>query len=95
MNYKIEDLLALNKFNADEEHAHIKVDAARLDQPTLQALLKACPAGLYVLDAKHKLAFDHIGCLECGTCRVLCAHLPGALEWNYPRSTKGVFYRYG
>ncbi|MCG2879366.1 ferredoxin family protein, partial [Obesumbacterium proteus] len=31
---------------------------------------------------------------ECGTCRILCRD--SVLdEWNYPRGTFGVEYRYG
>ena len=34
------------------------------------------------------------GCLECGTCRIL--GLGSALEqWEYPRGTFGVEFRYG
>ena len=35
-------------------------------------LVNGCPAGLYTLQENGDLAFDFAGCLECGTCRVLC-----------------------
>ncbi len=91
----VEDRLALNKFVVDEGQPHITVDESKLDGKTLRALLTACPAGLYTLSAEGKLVFEYAGCLECGTCRVLCASCLGAMSWNYPRPTKGVFYRYG
>ena len=31
-------------------------------------------------------------CVECGTCRVVCPH--GSIEWNYPRSGMGIWYRF-
>ncbi|MDH7479765.1 MAG: ferredoxin family protein, partial [Syntrophomonadaceae bacterium] len=41
-----------------------------------------------------EISFDCAGCLECGTCRVVCPR-PGAIEWNYPRGGFGIVYRYG
>ena len=78
--------LGVNKFNVDEEHPHIVVKADA-DKQALELLVKACPAGLY----KKR---DDAGCLECGTCRIL--GLGSALEqWEYPRGTFGVEFRYG
>ncbi|EIQ0373715.1 ferredoxin family protein [Escherichia coli] len=38
--------------------------------------------------------FDSAGCLECGTCRVLCGNT--ILEqWQYPAGTFGIDFRYG
>lgn len=55
--------------------------------------MKACPAGLYKRD-DGGVRFDYAGCLECGTCRIL--GLGSALEqWEYPRGTFGVEFRYG
>ena len=91
----VEDKLALNKFVVDEQHPHISLDEHKLSKKTLQALLVGCPAGLYTLNSEGRLVFEYAGCLECGTCRVLCAADKDAMKWEYPRSTKGVFYRYG
>ena len=77
--------LGVNKFNVDEEHPHIVVKADA-DKQALELLVKACPAG--------NIHFDSAGCLECGTCRIL--GLGSALEqWEYPRGTFGVEFRYG
>ena len=91
----IADKLALNKFVVDEQHPHITVDEYKLAKKTRQALLVACPAGLYTLNSEGQLMFEYAGCLECGTCQVLCAADKDAMNWEYPRATKGVFYRYG
>jgi ferredoxin like protein len=61
-NMTPEELLGLDKFEVDEEEAHIVIDYA--------------------------------GCLECGTCRVMCKD-KGIVKWEYPRGTFGVSYRYG
>ena len=42
--------------------------------------------------AKVEIAVD--GCLECGTCRVVCAET-GEVEWNYPRGGYGVLFKFG
>jgi ferredoxin like protein len=56
--------------------------------------LRICPAGLYSVSEETKeILIEYTGCLECGSCRVVCPH--GALEWYYPRGGFGVQYRYG
>ncbi|EFN9297108.1 ferredoxin family protein [Escherichia coli] len=98
--------LGVNKFNVDEEHPHIVVKADA-DKQVLELLVKACPAGLYKKQDDGSVRFDYAGCLECGsvrfdyagclecgTCRIL--GLGSALEqWEYPRGTFGVEFRYG
>ncbi len=95
MSTSIEQKLANNKFIVNEGNPHIKVHEDKLDSAAKQALLMGCPAGLYALNSNGVLVFESAGCLECGTCRVLCAHLPGALEWNHPQAGFGIQFRYG
>jgi len=95
MSMRVEQKLALDKFNVDEGNPHILVDQERLDAATARTLTLACPAGLYTLDDKGRLVFEVAGCLECGTCRVLCAHAPGGMRWNHPGPSFGVQYRFG
>jgi ferredoxin like protein len=97
MEYKtiVDDKLALNKFVVDEHHPHRTVHQVHMDQELINALLKVCPAGLYTFNPEGKLLCEYAGCLECGSCRIICASRPGALTWEYPKATKGVFYRYG
>jgi len=40
-----------------------------------------------------ELHFQYEDCIECGTCKIICPK--GAVEWNYPRGTFGVTFRYG
>jgi ferredoxin like protein len=92
---QVEQKLSSNKFVVDEGHPHIVIHQEKMDAAAVQALTVACPAGLYTLDDKGRLAFEVAGCLECGTCRVVTAHLPGAMEWDHPRASFGVQYRFG
>ena len=47
---------------------------------------------LFTRDEEGAMHFDHAGCLECGTCRVVCT--PGGIvRWTYPHSGFGITYR--
>lgn len=89
----IEDKLGLNVFHTDEENSHIDVDKTFTDEIEIKKLLLACPAECYkYIDGL--LRFSHLGCLECGTCRVLSF---GKIVkgWKYPIGEVGVTYRQG
>lgn len=88
------ELLSRNKFNIDEEEAHIVIDPAICARCQDKPCLYVCPAVLYKLDKNGDISFDCAGCLECGTCRVMCKN-KGIIKWVYPRGTFGVSFRYG
>ena len=92
-NLSIEDRLALDKYHADELCSHIKVDLETEDIEGFKKLVLACPAGCYTY-IDGQMGFSHLGCLECGTCRVLSG---GGIvkEWNHPASGNGVSFRQG
>ncbi|AGT43735.1 ferredoxin family protein [Treponema pedis] len=89
----IEDKLGLDIFHTDEEHSHIDVDKTYTDEKEIKKLLLACPAECYKY-INGSLSFSHLGCLECGTCRVLSL---GKIvkSWEHPVGEIGVSYRYG
>lgn len=60
----------------------------------LSQLLNACPAGLYRLNEAGEIIFDANGCLECGTCRMLCGDEVIA-QWHYPPAGTGITFRFG
>ena len=73
--------------------SHI-VPATVVDSETAQRLIASCPAGLFSLTAEGELRVNFRGCLECGTCRVLCGDTI-LTQWEYPLGTFGVDFRYG
>lgn len=89
----VDEYLAVNKYEVDEEIAHIELvddpDDAEYDK-----LIMVCPAALYKRDEDGSKSFDYAGCLECGTCRIACG---GTIidKWLYPRPTMGIEYRQG
>ncbi|UWG98095.1 ferredoxin family protein [Dehalobacter sp. DCM] len=88
------ELLGFNKFEVDEEEPHIVLDKEICKKCQEKPCLTVCPAVLYTLDKNGDISFDHAGCLECGTCRVMCKN-KGIQKWTYPRGTFGVNFRYG
>lgn len=85
--------LSTCKFYVDEENAHIEL----VENPTKEEfdkLVLACPAALYKYDDNAEMLFDYAGCLECGTCRLICGKTILS-KWEYPQGTMGVEYRWG
>lgn len=93
----VDELIGVNKYNVDEENAHIELNAEDLDtidDAEFGKLVRVCPAALYKVDADGHKSFDYAGCLECGTCRIACE---GTIisKWEQPGPTMGIQYRYG
>lgn len=100
MSRPVDVLLATTRFATDEQHPHIVIDPeACATCPSGRACTTCCPAQRYVWDeVADRITFDHVGCLECGACRLLCERLrtgaPG-YSWDYPANGAGVAYRQG
>ncbi|MFP3143724.1 MAG: ferredoxin family protein [Caldisphaera sp.] len=87
---KLEDILQSDIWNVDED-PHIIVDYNKCGSCKTKPCVYLCPAGCYVL-SENGIIFSYLGCVECGTCRVICPM--EAITWNYPKSGKGIFYRF-
>lgn len=88
---KLEELLQGNVWDVDYE-PHIRVDTSKCKDCNYKPCILLCPAGCYTLH-EDSILFSYEACLECGTCRIICPK--GAVDWNYPLSGRGVYYRYG
>lgn len=90
----VSEKLGVDKFAVNEEESHIIIDKNFVDDHELEKLIVACPAALYDRSDDGTIKFDYAGCLECGTCRVLCG---GTIirNWKHPEGTFGVEFRYG
>lgn len=89
----IDEYLAANKYEVDEDNPHIVL----VDDPAdaeFDKLVQVCPAALYKRDEDGTKCFDYAGCLECGTCRILCGDTILS-TWKLPEATMGVEYRFG
>jgi len=87
----IEDKLAVNKYDVDKD-VHIKVNEDICKVCENRPCLYVCPAECYKLREGH-VTFSYEGCLECGSCRIICDK--GAIEWTLPRAGFGVCFEYG
>lgn len=95
----MDDRLSKTRFDSDDTHPHIIVDPDQCMTCEHRACTTCCPAERYKWDTvNNRLNFDHVGCLECGNCRLVCERLnqgiPG-YSWNYPEQGKGVIFREG
>jgi len=88
------ELVALDHYNPNEQEAHIVLDKAICRKCQEKPCLVVCPAVLYTLDKNGDINFDYVGCLECGTCRVMCKD-KGIIKWEYPLGGFGVNFRFG
>ena len=91
---KVEEKLYQNRYIVDESHPHIAIkDKAACVSCEHKACTWCCPAACYTEDgASVTLATD--GCLECGTCRVVCQDKQN-IAWDYPRGGYGISYKFG
>ena len=88
----LDALVGMNKYHVDEQNAHIEL-TEDADTEEFLKLVRVCPAALYRIDGEAK-SFDYAGCLECGTCRILCADTI-IKKWEMPQPGMGIEYRYG
>jgi ferredoxin like protein len=88
---KIEDKLAVNKFDIDDD-VHIRLRDEKCLDCEDHVCLYTCPAECFKRVEDH-ITFSFEGCLECGSCRIVCS--TEALDWNLPRGGFGICYQYG
>ncbi|MDR2869375.1 MAG: 4Fe-4S dicluster domain-containing protein [Deferribacteraceae bacterium] len=90
----VEEKLSNNTYNADRDFVHIELNP-KAKLVDIMVLVCACPAGLYKYDeVTDKLNFDHTGCLECGSCRIL-SEGKVVKKWCFPNGGKGSEYKLG
>lgn len=87
----VDEIFDHTSFTIDRE-AHIVLDLAACRACSTRPCTTACPARCYSWSEEdQRLTFVYDGCLECGTCYILC---PGHFTlWHYPRGGFGVGYR--
>lgn len=84
--------LGLDVFKPDSQ-PHVCIKPGMEKDPRLKKAVLVCPAGLYSENASGEVEVSTDGCLECGTCRLVCG--TEVLEWGYPAGCFGVQYRFG
>ena len=87
-NGGFERKLALINYNVDRDRAHISI----IDHDTClkcvrQQCINCCPANCYSPQEDGRVVFSYEGCVECGTCRIVCNEFHN-VEWTYPRGDR-------
>lgn len=91
---KMEERLYQNRYLVDEGRPHITINQKIHDSDDLKSLVNICPAGCYAIGEKGRVEIVSDGCMECGTCRIVC-QATGEIEWSYPRGGYGVLFKFG
>jgi ferredoxin like protein len=91
---RVEDKLFHNRYLVDVGRPHIAVRPHDQPSANLLALTRICPAKCYEENDKGQVEITPDGCMECGTCRILC-EASGEIEWDYPRGGFGVLFKFG
>lgn len=91
----VEARLGVDKWDLDRE-SHIKiVDQELCRKCEKKPCLIVCPAKVYRWE-NNAITVNYAACLELRACYVACHQYGnGAIQWDYPSGSKGVFYRYG
>ena len=85
--------MAPSKAETPRETIHVELGARSYDILIRRGLLKDIGAELTRLRCVGKVGVVTDGCLECGTCRVVCA--PKNVAWDYPRGGFGILFKFG
>ena len=91
---KMEERLYQNRYLVDEGRPHISINRRAHDTDELKSLISICPAACYEMGEDGRVEIISDGCMECGTCRIVCQDT-GEIEWNYPRGGYGVLFKFG
>ena len=92
---RMEERLYQNRYLVDDGRPHVKINRREGgDSEELKSLIRICPAGCYSLNEDGRVEVAPDGCMECGTCRILCQDT-GELDWSYPRGGFGILFKFG
>ena len=90
---KVEEKIALDAIKNDKE-SHIRLDQAICANCKERMCVTVCPGHLYSInDETKEMVVEYAGCLECGTCRIVCENC--GIDWKNPRGGFGVQLRFG
>ena len=59
-----------------------------------QSCTYVCPASCYKAEGNGAVTLITDGCLECGSCRVICTEHTN-VAWEYPRGGHGILFKFG
>lgn len=96
MNVNVEEKLFQNRYKVDHGRPHISIVNADIctHECKAQPCTRICPAACYKAEGNGTVSLIADGCLECGTCRIICSE-HGNVDWAYPRGGYGILFKFG
>lgn len=96
VHVNVEDKLFQNRYKVDHGRPHIRIKDADVcrNACTDQACTFVCPASCYKAEGNRAVSLITDGCLECGSCRVICSEFAN-VAWEYPRGGHGILFKFG
>lgn len=84
----------LQEHKADAGRPSIRVrDPEICERCTEKSCTVCCPVGCWSVNLQGHIEVTVDGCLECGTCRLVCD--AENVDWSFPRVGYGVLYKFG
>ena len=92
----VEEKLYQNRYRVDHGRPHIRIVAPEVcrSQCAAQPCTFVCPALCYKTEGNGTVTLITDGCLECGSCRVICSEHSN-VAWDYPRGGHGILFKFG
>jgi ferredoxin like protein len=92
----VEEKLYQNRYRVDHGRPHIRIVAPEVcrNDCKAQPCTFVCPALCYKAEGNGAVTLITDGCLECGSCRIICdEHFN--VQWSYPRGGHGILFKFG
>lgn len=93
---KVEEKLFQNRYKVDIGRPHVQIKNAEVctNECGSKQCTVCCPAGCYVVEGNGRVVLVSDGCMECGTCRIICDEHRN-VAWEYPRGGYGILFKFG
>lgn len=92
----VEEKLFQNRYRVDSGRPHIRIKDADIctNDCVVKSCTFVCPASCYKTEGNGSVTLITDGCLECGSCRIICGEHFN-VEWEYPRGGHGILFKFG
>ena len=96
ISVNVEEKLFQNRYRVDHGRPHIRIKQPEIcsNDCVSQACTYICPASCYTAEGNGTVTLITDGCLECGSCRVICTEHRN-VDWEYPRGGHGILFKFG
>ena len=96
VHVNVEEKLFQNRYKVDHGRPHIQIrDADTCTNKCVdQSCTYICPAACYKAEGNGTVTLITDGCLECGSCRIICSEHSN-VDWEYPRGGHGILFKFG